>query len=127
MNKELQQNKMDGYFAVITKSGIEKVKCDDILYFESEGRKIHIHTKGRKISFNGSIEHIREKLDKRFCDCHGSYIVNLTKVVRLYGSNLEIEGGNMLPVSQRRSAKTRHSYKTYLTKHFPCNLEDDIV
>lgn len=128
MNQELLNKKPKfTYFAIITRGGMEKVKAEDILYFESEGRKVHVHTIERKITFNGSIEQVRSKLDERFVNCHESYEINLTKVISFSGSFLKMEGGRVLPVSQRRSAEIRRSYQAYLRKHFPCNLGDDIV
>lgn len=120
-------NNQSNHFVIITRNGTEKLSADEILYFESEGRKVHVHTKERVISFNGSMEQVKKKLDKRFCSCHGSYAVNLTKVVRLTGYTVELEGGTILPVSQRKHAETRYRYQTYLRENFPCNLEDDIV
>ncbi len=126
--KQMQEENIEkSHFVVITRNGTEKLKADDILYFESEGRKVHVHTKERIISFYGSIEQTRRKLDKRFCSCHGSYEINITKVVRLSGYTVEIEGGDILPVSQRKCAETRRNYHAYLKEHFPCNLSDDIV
>lgn len=127
MTEKLHASIEKSHFAIFTRKGIEKINFDDILYFESEGRKIHVHTIERKISFNGSIENLRKKLDSRFISCHCSYEVNLTKVKRFAGGCIEVEGGAILPVSQRRFSETKRSYYTYLIKHFPCNLEDDIV
>lgn len=127
MKQKLQKNNSNSYFGIITRGDIRKIDFDDIIFFESEGRKINVYTKYRKISFNGSIENIREKLDERFCSCHGSYEINLTKVNRFAGDSIEMEGGHLLPVSQRKSAELRRLFQTYLKKHFPCNLKDDIV
>ncbi len=127
MKRELQMNNEKSHFVIITRSSTEKLPTEDILYFESEGRKVHVHTKERILSFNGSMEQIRKKLDRRFCCCHGSYEINLTKVIRLKGLTVEMEGGRTLPVSQRRCAETRHRYHAYLKENFPCNLGDDIV
>jgi two-component system response regulator AgrA len=115
------------HFAIIKRDRIEKIKLDDILYFESEGRKVHVYTKERKVSFNGSIDQIRKKLDDRFLCCHGSYAINLTKIERFDRCTVKMEGGALLPVSQKRSTEIRNNYKAYLIKHFPCNLEDGIV
>ncbi len=127
MNKKLQINNEKSHFAIITRGRTEKIKLDDVLYFESEGRKVHVHTRGRKISFNGSIQQVREMLDDRFCCCHGSFEVNLTKVIRFADSVVEVEGGGVLPVSQRRRAEIRNRFQAYLRENFPCNLGDDIV
>ena len=88
-------NNQSNHFVIITRNGTVKLSTDEILYFESEGRKVHVHTKERVISFNGSMEQVKKKLDKRFCSCHGSYAVNLTKVVRLTGYTVELEGGHI--------------------------------
>jgi DNA-binding LytR/AlgR family response regulator len=109
------------YFVIRRKAGIEKIKSEDILFFESEGRKINLYTKERKISFYGSIRDLRRELDERFICCHGSYEVNLTKITKFTGGAIEIEGNHILPVSQRKSAEARSLYQSYLKKHFPCN------
>jgi len=127
LKKRLQINNEKSHFAIITRGGTEKIKLDDVLYFESEGRKVHVHTKERKISFNGSINQVREMLDERFCCCHGSFEVNLTKVIRFADAAVEIEGGGVLPVSQRRHGEMRDRFQAYLRENFPCNLADDIV
>lgn len=127
MDRRLRTHHRKSHFAVITRGGTEKIELDDILYFESEGRKVHVHTKERKISFNGSMQKVREMLDGRFCCCHGSYEVNLTKVIRLADYMVEVEGGRRLPVSQRRHAEIKGRYQAYLRENFPCNLGDDIV
>jgi DNA-binding LytR/AlgR family response regulator len=115
------------FFVIIKKNGIEKVKLDDILYFESQGRKINLHTKEKRISFNGSIDKIQKKLDKRFVFCHGSYIINLTKIEKFQSYTVIMEGGARLPVSQRKNSETKQSFLAYLIKHFPCNFESDVV
>ena len=55
MTQKLYAHGEKSHFVIITRKGIEKIRLDDILYFESEGRKIHVHTNEGKISFNGII------------------------------------------------------------------------
>lgn len=127
MVKSNHGNRERNFFVIIKKNGIEKIKFDDILYFESEGRKNNLYTKKKRITFNGSIDQIQKRLDNRFVYCHESYIINLTKIEKFQSGTVIMEGGTRLPVSQRKNSKTKHSFISYLIKHFPCNLEGDIV
>ncbi len=127
MKQNLHTNELKACFGIIKRGDIRKLDLDDIVFFESEGRKINVYTNNCKDSYNGNMGDIRGKLDERFCCCHGSYVVNLTKVNRFAGDFIEMEGGHLIPVSQRKSAGVRRAFEGYLRKHFPCNLRDDIV
>ena len=59
---------------VKNKQGIYKIELSDIIYFENEKRKIHIHTVDRKISFYGKFEELLDSLSRDFYRCHNSYI-----------------------------------------------------
>ena len=51
---------------VKNKQGIYKIELSDIIYFENEKRKIHIHTVDRKISFYGKFEGAAGQPEQRF-------------------------------------------------------------
>ena len=51
---------------VKNKQGIYKIELSDIIYFENEKRKIHIHTVDRKISFYGNFEGLLDSLSRDF-------------------------------------------------------------
>ena len=68
---------------IMVKNGAEIVFLDlySILYFESEGHTIFIHTKDDTYSLRGSLSSY-ESLDKsnRFVRCHKSFLVNIDSV-----------------------------------------------
>lgn len=115
------------FIFVSNRDVIEKVSFDDILFFESQGRKVLVHTKDRLITFYGSIRKTQEKLDERFHSCHGSFVVNMTKIVRFQDWEIVLENETRIPVSQRRKGETIRRYLAYFDQHFPCNPGGNIV
>ena len=85
----------------------------DIIYFENEKRKIHIHTVDRKISFYGKFEGLLDSLSRDFYRCHNSYIVNMAKVCELSGKKLLCENGKSIPVSKTYYVKVRDALEQY--------------
>lgn len=113
--KEINQKKKQ-YFAVVTKQGTTKIKMDDILYFEKDLRRIHVHTTEGIYSFYGSFENLEKMIDYRFCRCHYSVVVNLSKIDSLERYSLRLESGENLTISQRKYPSTRTRYRTFLQK-----------
>ncbi len=98
---------------VKNKQGIYKIELSDIIYFENEKRKIHIHTVDRKISFYGKFEGLLDSLSRDFYRCHNSYIVNMAKVSELSGKKLLCENGKSIPVSKTYYVKVRDALEQY--------------
>jgi len=55
-------------------------RCCDLLFFESEGRKVSLRTKAQELSFTASFEELQEKLPDYFFRCHRSFLINLRQV-----------------------------------------------
>lgn len=98
---------------VKNKQGIYKIELSDIIYFENEKRKIHIHTVDRKISFYGKFEGLLDSLNRDFYRCHNSYIVNMAKVCELSGKKFLCENGKSIPVSKTYYVKVRDALEQY--------------
>lgn len=98
---------------VKNKQGIYKIELSDIIYFENEKRKIHIHTVDRKISFYGKFEGLLDSLSRDFYRCHNSYIVNMAKVSELSGKKLLCENGKSIPVSKTYYVNVRDALEQY--------------
>ncbi|MGI6727633.1 MAG: LytR/AlgR family response regulator transcription factor [Anaerovoracaceae bacterium] len=109
---DVKENKQ--YFAVVTKKGIIKLKMCDILYFEKELRRIHVHTLQNVYSFYGSFKYLETMIDERFCRCHYSFIVNLNKIDKMERHLLYLENGETLTVSQRLYPYTKKRFQAFL-------------
>lgn len=83
-----------------TENGID---CSDILYLESEKRKMHIYTcNGEVFSFYDTVANTYGKLEPiLFIRCHASYIVNLKYVKELNRDSITLTDNSIIPVSNR--------------------------
>ena len=88
-----------------------RVSCDDILYFEKNGRQAVIHTISDTYKTNMTTEELREQLDdKVFSHIHVSYIVNLGHIRAIDGDDVVLDNGEHLLIarSQKQSLKEKH-------------------
>jgi DNA-binding LytR/AlgR family response regulator len=103
------------YFAVITKQGTTRLYMKDILYFENDLRRIHVHTVHEVYSYYGSFKDLEVLVDDRFCRCHYSLMVNLDKVKSIERYVINLENGEILTVSQRKYLLTKARYLAFLS------------
>ena len=92
---------------------IHRLDYGDILYFESENRKIHIHTKKGKKTFYGKMSDIQQHLDLTiFWDIHKSYTVNCNHISSFDLASVTLSNGQKLNISQSRRKYIREKQKS---------------
>ncbi len=80
------------FLLIKTKLGIKKVRCDKIIYLESEGHYIKLVTKTEEIIFLDTLKNIESQLDsKKFFRCNSCYIVNLKYVKEILENYVVVE------------------------------------
>lgn len=69
------------WFTVKNKESLYRVPYTGIIYFESNQRKVILHSNKQIIEFYGKLNEVIEKLQSgSFIRCHQSYIINAAKV-----------------------------------------------
>lgn len=99
------------YFDYRVCNSIKRIRFQDIIYFESDDKKIIIHTvNNQKIKFYGKLDDLEENLGIDFIRIHKSYIVNNYKVNEFKYDSVILVTGNSLPISQscRKSVRQKH-------------------
>lgn len=88
--------------SIIEKKAAIRIACEDIIYCESYGHCVLIHTKEDTYKTRGSLSVLYEKLDSmQFCRVHSSYIVNFNYVKYLCGDHAELSfDGTNIPISR---------------------------
>lgn len=87
---------------IMLKDGTKNVVLDlnDILYIESDGNYIEIHSLNKKFALRQNMESIMSQLDDhQFFRVHRSYIVNLKKISSYTRKDLTI-AGVIVPISK---------------------------
>lgn len=77
-----------------------RISFDDIYYFYSMGRIIHIKMKTDIREFYGQLKEIYNRLPDSFYMIHQSYIVNSKYIIRYSYDSIELKNGELLTISK---------------------------
>jgi Response regulator of the LytR/AlgR family len=93
------------YFEYKYRRKLCRVIFNDILFFESSGRYIIIHTKEEETKMIGTLNTIECQISTSkaaFCRVHQSYLVNEKYIKNIERTSLLLFNGTRLPISKRR-------------------------
>lgn len=102
---------------LVQKKGIiHAVAFREIVFLESAGHRILIHTHNRSLSCYERLEQIKARLPDRFLQCHKSYLVNMDHIQYIEKNSILMNSGERIPVSKAQYANTRSSFFRYMGK-----------
>lgn len=79
-----------------------QITYDDIIYLESNRRKIELCTTGGEYEFYGKLNKIESSLDKNiFARIHVSFLINLDHMRTVRKMEVEMDNGQILPISKK--------------------------
>lgn len=91
-NAQTTDNQQDDYVFVKADGKVQKVKFDDVLYVESLGNYVTIHTINGKVITLLTMKEVQERLPEgMFMRVHRSFIVSLGKVQFIEGNQIFVE------------------------------------
>lgn len=110
INKEISDSDTQ-FFVINSRNTTAKIAYDDILYFESQKRKLFIHTLNEVYTIYKKIDEVEQFAPDYFIRCHQSYLINpyYTKGA-ITGSSFELVTGQKIPISRSRLAETQKIY-----------------
>lgn len=82
-------NNSQKIFSIKINDKIVNVDYNDILFFETSStiHKVILHCTNRQVEFYSKMKEIEKLLDKRFCRCHNSFIINTDKIKEIDKKN----------------------------------------
>lgn len=84
------------------------VRLSDILYFESDRRRVTLHLKQETYTFYGKLDDMEKALKGRdFTRCHQSFLVNAKQIKTVSRTEVLLKNGQSLPVSKSRREAVR--------------------
>lgn len=93
---------------------MHRIIQSEIIYIEAFSHFIDINTVRGKYATRKSIGTIEKELDENiFVRCHRSYIVSLKYIKRIGNTELELDNGNIIPVSRRQYSNTNMAFIKY--------------
>jgi DNA-binding LytR/AlgR family response regulator len=88
------------YIFIKSEKRIEKIELNDILYAESVGNYVSIHTENKRIMAYLTMKSLESQLPLNdFIKIHQSYLVNCSKIDAIEGNEIKI-GNRSLPMSR---------------------------
>ena len=95
------------YYTYSYKKIHHKININDIMYFESNNRKICIHTNGNQENntFYGQLDKVEKELESKSCTfirIHQSYLVNSMYINTVQHDAVILENKDELPISEKR-------------------------
>ncbi|NLY47322.1 MAG: response regulator transcription factor [Tissierella sp.] len=104
----LKANDKNQYFPYKKGGAHNRIEVKDIIFFESNNRKVNIVTKDGTESFYGSMNEVYEKVkDIGFIYIHKSYIINTLYIRTYLYEKVILLNDKELPISQARRTSIR--------------------
>lgn len=94
-----------------------RIKCHEILFIESNGRKIKLFTMQDTFEFYGKLAEIKESLPQQFLQIHKSYIINFDKITGYGYDSVTMENSTILKVSKTYQNHYKEKLKKELRVH----------
>ncbi len=114
--KELEKRKKQRRETVFIKTRNRgfTLEKDSILYIESRGKKVEIHTLGETIEAYASMNELEGQLGAGFYRCHRGYLVNMAYVTEYDSESIILNNGEYVYLAKEKYGEFVKAYMRYL-------------
>ena len=99
----------DGYLKFQKGSELYSIAYEDIMYFNTSGRKIQVHTVSCEYEFYGKLDEILQRIPPGFIRIHKSFLVNELYVKRWGYEAVTMTDSTEMSISMRYRKAVRES------------------
>lgn len=101
-------------FLLIKVNGItQKIFLQDILYIESQNKKVAIHTASKIFEVYGKMDAYEVALNENFFRCHRCYLVNLAKISAYNSDTIQLCNGERIFIAAKKFPDFVKTFMTY--------------
>ena len=86
----------------------------DIVYIESRGKKVDIHTLKETFTIYGSMNELEAQLGESFYRCHRGYLVNMAFITQYGPDSIMLTGGAAVYLTKKKHGEFVKTYMWYL-------------
>lgn len=97
-----------------TKNASLTLNHKDILFVESRGRKVEIHTKGKVVETYAVMAELESQLGSGFYRCHRGYLVNMAHIAEYENDSISLSNGENIFMAKERYNEFVKEYMRYL-------------
>ncbi len=102
------------YIVVQTGRDTLNLKCRDVIYIESNGRKSIIHSKGNSYDVYKQMSEFENELGKLFFRIHRGYLVNMQHIKGYSRTEVYMDNGEALIISKYKYGDFIKAYMNFL-------------
>ncbi|MGL5436056.1 MAG: LytR/AlgR family response regulator transcription factor [Lachnospiraceae bacterium] len=113
--QERIKNSQKNRLTIIHKNRPYTLFSNSIIYLESIGHKVVIHTASESMTCYEKLDELQARLGNYFLRCHKSYLINMDEVARLERNKFILLNGWEIPVSKPKYDSTRKQFFKYLS------------
>lgn len=97
--------------SVYSEGETQEIPLASIHYIEVLGHQSHIHTTQREIISRRGLDVLEAEIGSQdFLRCHRSFLVNMNHIVKLTGSDFQVSGGTLVPISASNLTRVRNTF-----------------
>lgn len=97
-----------------TRNGSDTLDKNDIIYAESQLKKLILHTKKKNVEYYGRLTELEKRLGDSFYRCHRGYLVNMAFIEKYDGDTITLNDGSMVYLAKSRYGDFVKNYLKYL-------------
>ena len=109
-----KKQQANGQLFVKTRYRNVTLEQKDILYIESRGKKVEIHTKTDIVDAYAGIGDLEKQLQGNFYRCHRGYLVNLAYITEYNNDRINLNNGEIIILAKEKYAEFVKVYMRYL-------------
>ena len=109
-----KKQKTNGQLFVKTRYRNVTLEQNDVLYIESRGKKVEIHTKTDVIDAYAGIGELEKQLKQNFYRCHRGYLVNLAFIMEYSNDSITLNNGECIILAKEKYGEFVKVYMRYL-------------
>lgn len=111
---EAEKRKMQGQQQIFLKSKGQLLDQNSILYLESRGKKVAIHTLKEIIEIYAVLGELEGQLSDSFYRCHRGYIVNMAYITEFDLDSITLNNGEQIYLTRKKHKEFSKIYMWYL-------------
>ncbi len=112
---EVEKNNLQPKIMLVKAAdGYRRVNIEDILYAESDGRKVILHMKQEILEFYDRMEELEKRLGAGFYRCHRGYIVSLSEIRGYDSTSIVLSNGDRIYLAKRKYGEFVKIYCSFL-------------
>lgn len=103
------------YYTVVTGGSNIRIQVSEIVYFDSDGHYVTVHTTTREIRFRARMIDVEHELAQcAFVRCHVGYLVHCRFIQICNRTELVLTTGQHIPVSRAKAEETQSMFMSYM-------------